>query len=365
MGMGYQGFARFYATGPSTGPMVMLATSASVNLVLEPLFSTAVWGAGWYNAARQAHYADNAIRYEGNIELELQMGPAGAFWNYLASFAIASRAYPRSLEISPDGARVYKYLTTGAYNSTYDTKGAWCSSLNIQTSEGSFVTASMGIIAIFRTETDPAGGDNYSNYSYIDQKTGVVASSCAGLSPTYPLNPGGDNVDPIPFWKTNAVLSMGTYPGAFGATILPQTGLETVDWAVNIGNNYKLLYTCSGSRLPRAVLMGPMDATGSVTLFNNDGVFDPILGPAGEGTITSPYLYAENTWFQVSIPNDAGTAYIELPAVVVNSDDYSLSGADSIINRKFELTGMGGRCSGTTVLPPCIISTAAGALPAT
>lgn len=367
MGMGYQGYAKFYTSGPSTGPLVMLATGASVNLVLEPIYSTAVWGAGWYNAADAAHYADNALRYEGNIDIELQMGAAGAFWNYMSSFIVASRAYPRSLEISPDGSHVYKYLTTGAYFANYDTHGAWCRSANFSTSEGSFVTTSLGVVAIFRTETDPAGGSNYSSFSYINQKYGVIASNCAVLASTNPLNPAGGNVDPIPFWKTNAQLGVGSYPGPFGSVTLPEAGTETVEWSIDVTNNEHILYTCSGSRLPRAVLMGPMAVGGNVTLYHPDGVFDPILGPAGTGTITSPYAYAENTWFQIQIakPGGAGFVYIEVPAAVIESDDYSITGADNITNRAFTIKGLGGRCSGATTLPPCIISDYSGALPAT
>jgi hypothetical protein len=361
----YQGYAKFYTTGNSanpTGPMVMLATGASVNLVLEPIFSSAVWGAGWYNAADAAFYADNAIRYEGNIDLELQMGPSGGFWDYCANFIIAQRAYSRSLEISPDGAHVYKYYNTS--NTTYDTKGAWCRSANFSTSEGSFVTCSLGVVSIFRTESDPAGGTNFSNYSYINQRGGIIGTSCNNLSPMGPLNPGGGNVNPIPFWKTNAQLSVGAYTTAFAAASLPQVGTETVEWSIDITNNEKILYTCSGSRLPRAVLMGPMNVSGNVTLYHPQGVFDPILGPDQSGTITTPYAYAENTWFQIEIAKPAADAegaaadyaYIEVPAAVIESDDYSIQGVDSVTNRSFSIKGLGGRCSGTTVLPPCIMS---------
>lgn len=363
MGMGYQGYAKFYKTGPSNDPLVVLATGASVNLVLEPIMSTAVWGAGWYNAADAAHYADNAVRYEGSIDLELQMGASGDFWNFLHQFVVTNRAYPRSLEISPDGAHVYKYLTTGAYDANYDTKGAWCRSANFSTSEGSFVTCSLGVVAIFRTEGDPAGGTSYSSYSYIKQVKGVIASDCTVLAKTNPLNPSGNNVDPIPYWRSNAQLGVGTYPGPFGTVTLPQTGTETVDWSIDVSNNEKILYTCSGSRLPRAVLMGAMSVDGNVTLYHPNGVFDPILGPSGTGTITSPYSRAENTWFQVGINYGSGTAYIEVPAALISSDTYNIQGADSITNRAFSIKGLGGRCDGSTTLPPCIISDYAGALP--
>ena len=345
--------------------MVVLATGASVNLVLEPIFSQAVWGAGWYNAAEAAHYADNAVRYEGNIDLELQMGSGGAFWDFLSKFVVASRAYPRSLEISPDGSHVYKYLTTSTYCANYDTNGAWCRSANFSTSEGSFITCSLGIVALNRAESDPAGGATYSAYSYISKPPiGVFASSCTNMALTNPLNPGGDNVDPIPYWRSNAQLGHGTYPGPFiPVALLPQPGTETVDWSIDIGNNDKVLYTCSGSRMPRAVLMGPMSVDGNVTLYHANGVFDPLLGPAGTGSLTEPYSTAENTWFQVAINYGVGTnTYIEIPAALIAGDDFSIQGADSVTNRAFTLKGMGGRCNTTTILPPCIISSYAGAM---
>jgi len=339
-----------------------LTTGASVNLVLEPIFSTAVWGAGWYNAADAAHYADAALRYEGSIDLELQMGAGGAFWDMMADFIVAKRAYSRSLEISPDGSHVYQYYNTS--NTTYDTKGAWCRSANFSTSEGSFVTCSLGVVAIFRSEVDPIGGHNYSDFSYIKQANGVIASNCSTLASTNPLNPSGGNVDPIPFWKTNAQLGVGTYSSPFQTPTLPQTGLETVEWSIDISNHEKILYTCSGSRLPRAVLMGPMEVSGNVTLYNPAGVFDPILGPAQTGTLTSPYAYAENTWFQIQIAKPgSGNVYIEVPAAVISSDNYSIQGADSVTNRSFGIKGLGGRCSTTTTLPPCIISTYSGTPP--
>lgn len=361
MGMGYQGFVKFYVAGPATTPQVVLATGSSVNLALEPIYSGAVWGAGWYNAASAAHYADNAIRYEGSIDFELQMGAGGALWDMMEDWIITNRAYPKSVDISPDGARVYQYRTTGAYGANYDLNGMWNTSAGFSTSEGSFVTVSAGAIALSRNEVDPAGGTSYSNYSYINQKLGVIASNCTVLADTNPLNPSGNNVDPIPFWRTNAQLLTGSYSAPFSGGAVPQAGLETVEWNVDVAQNHVLLYTCNGNRLPTALLQGPMDVTGTVVLYNEAGVFDPILGPAGTGTLTSPYMYAENTWFRVSINNGSNDVYIEVPAVVVESDDYGISGADSVTNRSFSVKGLGGRCSSTTTLPPCVISDSSGA----
>jgi hypothetical protein len=328
---------------------------------LEPIYSASVWGAGWYNAATSAHYADAAIRYEGTVDIELQLGASGNLWDYLAKWVVNERAYPRSIDISPDGARVYSYHTTAGYGANYDMYGAWNTSCGLSTSEGSFVTASLGVVALFRTEADPAGGTNYSSYSYINQKTGVIAGNCGTLSSTNPLNPSGNNMDPIPFWRTNAQLLRGTYATPFTGGALPQTGTQTVEWGIDVTQNNVILYTCSGSRLPTAFLQGPMEVGGNTILYNPNGVFDPILGPANTGTLTTPYLYAQNTWFRVSIAHQTGSVYIEVPAAVVESDDYSITGQDAVTNRTFTVKGLGGRCYGSVTLPPCIFSDSAGA----
>lgn len=125
-----------------------------------------------------------------------------------------------------------------------------------------------------------------------------------------------------------------------------------------MSQNQVILYTCSGSRLPQALLQGPMDVTGSVVLYNANGVFDPILGPSHTGTLTAPYLYAENTWFRVDIATGGVNpdVHIELPAVVVESDDYSITDQGSVTNRTFSIKGLGGRCYSSVTLPPCILS---------
>jgi hypothetical protein len=360
MGMGYQGFVKFYKTGPATSPVILLATGASVNLALEPITSSAVWGAGWYNAG-VAHYADSAIRYEGNVDFEMQGN--NDVWDFLEGWISSQRAYARSLDISPDGARVYQYRTSGAYNAALDTYGAWNTSAGFNTSEGSFLSCSAGVVAFRRAEVDPAGGSGFSNYSYIKQKQGVIGQSCSLMATTNPLNPDVDNVNPIPFWRTKAVLSKGTYANPFDLTQPADTGLETVEWSVDVSQNNVILYTCNGQRLPTAFLQGPQDASGSVILYNPNGVFDPIIGPAGTGTLTTPYLYAEVTWFTVEITKNAAgdKLFLELPAVLVESDDYSIPGPDSVVNRTFSLKGLAGRCNSTVTMPPFIMSSSAGA----
>ena len=366
MSMGYQGWVKLFTSGGGTpsGGILMLTTGSSVNYVIEPIFSNTVWGAGWYNAPVQAHYADGAIRFEGGIDIEVNYGVGGAVWDFLTDWAINERAYPRSIDISPDGVRVHHYWASGAYGVNYDDQGMWCDGMSLSVSEGSFMTASLTCKALDRSETDPGGGTDMSTgsaYRYIKNKQGFGYTTLAEFTNTGPLNPGGANINPIPFWRTNAQLLRGTYTTPFVGGSLPQSGLETVEWSADLTNNSVVLYTANGTRLATALLMGAIDATGSLTLYNEGSVFDPITGPTGtEGTLTSPYMYGQNTWFRVTIATTGPNLYIELPAVVITADDFGVKGQNDVTNRGFTIQGLGGRTYSTYILPPMLMSDSSG-----
>lgn len=355
MGMGYQGFAKFFLSGPQADPRLILCTGSSVNMVLEPIMSGAVWGAGWYNAATVTHYADSVLRYNGGVDFELQVGQGNEIWNFFRDWAIDWRAYPRSLQISPDGYRVYNYLTSGAYaeggggdvSNFTSQHGGFVESMSFSTGEGSFVTGSITMSAIYRNEAVGIGD------IYINQRAGVT--SAAELTNIVPLNLGQTNVNPIPFWKTSAYLwetSSSTWTPGGGTTSI-QTGLETIDWSIDLSNNPTILYTCSGNRNPTAIMMGAAESSGNVTLFHMEGVFDPSVGRT-----------AENTCFRVAI-NTGGTnyVYLEMPAVLINSDDYSIKGQSDVTTRAMGMQGLGGRvadamgtaATGNIIYPPLIM----------
>lgn len=336
MGMGYQGYVKF---DPLGSKYVILTTGASVNLVLEPIYSSSVWGAGWYNAAETAHYADNAIRYEGNIDFELQTN----VWDLMEEWIVSKRAYSKSVEISPDGSRKHSYIASGSYDLT----GMWNTSANFSTSQDSFVTVSAGGVALSRSEAAT------STPKYIDQKKGEIVSVPADFNATNPLNPSAANVNPIPYWKTQAKLLKS------GAD--PQSNLETVEWSVDVTQNHVVLYTANGNRLPTALLQGPMSATGNVTLYHEEGVFDPILGPAFTSSLTNPYMVANDTSFEARIQiSPSVTIKLILPAVVVESDDYSITSAGDITNRSFTLKGLGGKEIASFIRPPFMMTDVAG-----
>lgn len=386
MAMGYQGLAQIEITRDgTTGFVPLLVEGASINLVLDPIYSEAVWGAGWYNAATNVNYADNAVRYEGSMDFQLQA--SANIWNLIRDWAIENRAFSRAARITPDASWIYYYgpgqLTPDDYNAhgtggttgdIYTTQGRgrmglWCRGMSLNTSTGSFVTGSLDCIALFRQVMGPAGTQpaptsattwgapfdpelqsitDPGQASYIDDKYGISG-------PNNPLNPihtefnNEPNYDPIPYWRTLAFLKRndGT---SWNNMQVNGTDLETVEWSVDLTNNTQVLYTCRGIRGASAILQGAIDATASVTLYNPYGLIDPIYGD-GSGAYNefNPYLIAENTEFLVQISgtdNGAGSSSrlaLALPAVVVESDDYGIRGLNDVTNRTYSLKGLGGR----------------------
>lgn len=357
MGMGYQGLAQLQnnIVGSSAGGnyITLLITGSSINMALEPIYSTSIWGAGWYNAATNVHYADNAIRYEGSLDFELQA--SSEVWNLIRDWSIENRAFSKAARITPDGSWLYYYgpsqsqSTMGdsidAYNDEETGKqGLWSQGFSLSTSEGSFVTGSLNCVGIRRTLVGPADGvygipnipdsDAFSadpgQTSYVQDKFGLA-------SPNNPLNPGGDSYDPIPYWRTEAYVAIdGTRQETNGVNS------ETLDWSVDLSNNTLILYTCRGIRGASAILQGPIDVSGNVTLYNPYGIFDPIFGsdPSTYNEF-SPYSFANNTSFIATV-SGAGVG-IMLPAVVLESDDYSIRGQGEVTSRTFGMKGMGGK----------------------
>jgi hypothetical protein len=379
--MGYQGLAQIgsqalASAGIDAGYINLLTSSSSINMALEPIYSTSVWGAGWYNAASTVNYADNVVRFEGGIDFELQASRNA--WNLIRDWAIESRGYSRAARITPDGSWIYNYTTAaGAYPQdptnpdTYTAaatmrKGLWSSGLSMNTSVGNFVTCTMNCMALERYVFGPGDPAAFlgtivdPNLTAVTEPGGVsyILDKFGLQNPNKPLNPGGLNYDPIPYWRTEAYVKL--YDGAaWNRVKIGPVGLEvdteTVEWSADLNNNTMILFTCRGVRGASAMLQGPIDATGSVTLYNVFGVFDPIFGAPGvnsNGTVwtpgapspftpETPCFYAAITEFLVNITG-AGVQIV-LPAIVLESDDYGVRAQGDVTNRVFGIKALGGR----------------------
>lgn len=389
MAMGYQGLAQIGSqalpgAGIDAGYINLLISGASINMTLEPIYSTAIWGAGWFNGATNVNYADNVIRYEGSLDFDLQASRNA--WNLVRDWAIESRAYSRAARITPDGSWIYNYTATGTGNpaqnptdpATYVNfatlrRGLWARGLSLNTSAGNFVTASMDCVGLRREVYGPDNAATFQGQLIDPSLTGLADPGATayiqdkfGLSnPNRPLNPDGYNYDPIPYWRTEAFIKLydgSTWNRCQIGPVGNQIDTETVEWSVDLTNNTLILYTCRGVRGASAILQGAIDATGSVTLYNPYGVFDPIYGAPGlnsngtqwvSGTspfyLENPCFYAAVTEFVVNITG--ANVAIVLPAVVLESDDYGIRAQNDVTNRVFTIKGLGGRFLNSTGAP--------------
>jgi hypothetical protein len=357
MAMGYQGLAQVQITRDlGSGYVPLLINGSSINMQLNPMFSEAVWGAGWYNAATNVNYADNAITYEGGLEFQLQA--SSNVWNLIRDWAIEYRAFSRAARITPDASWVYYYGPSQANEADYNDavkgrQGIWCRGLSLNTSEGSFVEGSLDCVALFRTVKGPSELSPVdSNLNEVDPAQISYIDDRFGLSePNNPLNPqrpeyGNEpNFDPIPYWRTRAYVKRDGVAMTSGGL-----DIETLDWSVDLTNNTQILYTCRGVRGASAILQGSIDVSGNVTLYNPYGLPDPVFG-FGSNDEFDPYLIADNTSFEIEIAGTNGLAIV-LPAVVVESDEYSVRGQNEVTSRTYSLKGLGGKKATDTGYTP-------------
>jgi hypothetical protein len=270
MSIGYMGYVKM-------GGTTYLATSANVAEVITPIYSNAARGAGWKTSGT-AFYSDDIFQYEGNVDFELVVG----MWATLRNWIIETRTTPTTMVISPDGSNVYTF--TAAPGSM---AGLYNSSANFSTSEGSFVTCSVGVLGITRVESQ---------------------------TQTYILNTTGQTFvqyEPLAYWQSSVTI---------GGSALP-AGTTAIDWSVDISNNPTVVYGCKGTKGPVAIMMGEVEVTANVVLFNPDGVAAPSLATQA-----------------LAISTGGGT--LTLPKALADNDSNDLSGNDSIISRAYSFKGL-------------------------
>jgi hypothetical protein len=276
MSMGYMGYVKF-------GGSVVLATSADVQEVVVPIYSGSVRGAGWYNAGT-AHYADDVVRFEGNIDIDLRAG----VMSFLSDWIVETRTTPKGIIISPDGLNIYTF-TAGSAGGIV---GAYNSSASFSSSEGALISASLGVLGLTRSESSGAA-------SYQANKAGIAFS--AG--------------NPYAYWQS--IVSIG------GSSFSADT--HALDWNFDVSNNPVVVYACTGARGPIAVLMGEIEATGSASMFCLTGV-----------TSISVPVDPDSTSLTVTF----GGHSLSLPRAYLESDGNPVNGGDTVINRVFNFKGL-------------------------
>jgi len=200
----------------------LLTNSTGLNRQVNPLQSTGVWGAGWYNAATTTNYADSQQHFEGGISFELQA--QSGVWNVFRDWCVEQRVYPKSARISPNGIVRYDYLA-----SDDPRNGLWLSQASFTIAHDQLIGVQATGVALRREEV-VVGGGNYRDLR--DQ----------GFRPTAPLNPAPFNRNPIAGWIAAAEITWPNSAPFWSESNL--TGLVLMNASVNLNNNTQIIRGC-------------------------------------------------------------------------------------------------------------------------
>ena len=317
MPIGYLGYLRLEN-------QFLLTNSTGLNRQVNPIMSTGVWGAGWYNAATVTNYADFQSHFEGALNFDLQGEPD--IWNRFRDWLVEQRCFAKDVTLSPNGLVVYNYSLVPGDPRT----GVWMSQAAFTVDATALVTIAGTGIALKRTET--ISGDTF----------------CAGLRsnvgiPTKPLNPDPRNRNPIPGWNTQAQVTWPNAP-AFRDDPTELFGMVLVSANFTVNNNTQIVRGCTGDRNPVAVNQGTISVEGTMNLWRDGGIPDP-YEPFDNFSAASS-----------SIVMDLGGApalSFRMPYVLITTDAHDVQGQNTLTTRNFGFAGLG-----DGVLPPFLMDAA-------
>lgn len=310
--IGYMGVVKLAAPG-ETQPVVgeipenavsLLATSGSISVEQSPMFSSGVWGAGWYNAADQVAYAPNYVTTSGSVGYELTAGRA---FELLQGFAFTERNKGTDLYILPNGKAGYygRALCQGcSFNASQD-----------QLVTGDFNFKTGNVKQCFNTDA-------------VDGTTDAAKFGSADLNNDF----GSSYMDVFPFWATGVCLDSST-------TTRPETNEQVawaqgtkrddiIDWSASYSSQVVLVATCGNyqsleeSQEAKYCVLGSMSAQGSFTIFRVAADLDPErirqcrkctieMGPASNPSEKKKIVFGSIVFSSGSTDVQTGSSFIQ------------------------------------------------------
>ena len=336
-------------TGTSTTEddfVTLLATSGSASIAHDPIMSSGIWGAGWYNAAEQVAYSNNVLKITGSVGYELV---AGDIFDVLLKFGFTERAstYGRSMMILPDGKN-------GFYGP------AWCSSVSMTASTDSNVTGDIQYSGAILSRVSSSIGENFiigKNPEEDELKYGVgFHPGLTNLSGRTGENKPGASGDQFlslyPFWASSVHLGKKmVIPNDWISTTNPlvissnENALFNVqDWNVSYNSSVEFMTLCSGYNTtdtdcngpitPDYIMIGSMNASGSFTFVGLSNLLSP------------ESIYSQKSYDIVVRPNNglddsSKWGKISLPSVVYNNVNIQTTSGNQLVTAGVDFAAIG------------------------
>ena len=236
MAMGYEGLALLNVNGTED---MALCTGASVPKSRVRLDSSAAYGGQIKTPVPEiaigTPHTHDWTAYDGSMDVELTKD----FYDNQLKPWIFDRQKAAIVTIQSRSGNVQRF-----------TKCYW-NSISISASDGGAVTASIGFVAMQR-DTYTIGGD------YLGNKVGDEGfCSLQSFGVPDPLNPGGSNNVPIPYWNTQVKINSVVE--------------EFITWTIDFSQEVVKFFGCEDNANPvepKYVAVGPMAAS-----FSGDYMF--------------------------------------------------------------------------------------------
>lgn len=306
----------------------VLATGGNINVEQTPIFSSGVWGAGWYNAAEQVAYAPNFITLSGSVSFELTSGSA---FDKLQAFGFEDRANPNGFAfyVLPNGTAGYA-------------GNAWCESMSFSASQDAIVTGDFGFKSGNVTNCINAPGPLVNNQGTVESwQTGVaydqndIKLGASGGNLFAGADAGGtlnNFLDVFPFWASGVAVDSNSLnateenierPGE-PDTLLP----DVMDWNASYSSELVLSKLCTNltsikdSQEADYAAIGTMTADGSFTIFAVSQQLDPArirncrackiqMGPASDPATKSALKFGAVIFQSGSTDIQTGSSFVQ------------------------------------------------------
>lgn len=309
--VGFYGYVKI-GSGPAGGAaelVTVLATGGDLNLATDPIFSSGVWGAGWYTAANQVAYAVNYMRIEGSAAFELAAAesPALGIFDAVKSFAFDERANTNGhiVELKPNGK--------GGFSGK-----AWCSGCSFDASADSIVN----------------GNINFSSGDLSDANWSITQQTVDGTKLSTGAPPAPTAV--YPYWATEVGIdtTVGGTNGSSADNVYTKLN-DVVSWNANYTSEINFVNLCSGGTTnplaPDYIMVGGMDADGSFTIFSLTSQLSP-----------ATFQAMKACQIQLRPGNNLTTANkITFPYIVYNQGSTSIQTGGQYITADISFTALG------------------------
>ena len=312
-----------YAGSVKISSQPILATGGSLSVQYTPLYTSGVWGAGWFNTSQKIAYAPNYVTLSSSVNYQLTKG----ITQLLSNWAFYKRNEDAPYEILPNG--------TAGYSGN-----AYCIGCSFSASQDSLVTGDINL------KTGHVQGTIKTTAPTSDGNAKTGTTSLTSIASTY--------LDVYPFW---ASCVYATTNNEYNTRIVPTAisssdkwtydneeisiTQDIIDWNASYSSDLVFVMTCAAtsdklSTTGDGVLnaqyccLGSMDATGSFTIFR----INELLKPNAIRCTRKAYIKLKKS-------DGSGICGIKFGSIIFDSGSTDIQTGTSFIQSSFNFTALG------------------------